>query len=122
MTTQVEIPQGAGKTNNPNGIVVVRGKQGCGKTRDKDALARFFQCEHIVDDVGYNIFHRPHMHNMKSLQNQMRQALTQPGRVLILTCAEAHHVEYAMHRHFPTLFAGVFEYDEVMTTIKSGTI
>lgn len=122
MTTQVEIPQGAGKTNNPNGIVVVRGKQGCGKTRDKDALARFFQCEHIVDDVGAGIFQRPHMHHMSNLQCKMREAMTLPGRVLILTCAESHHVEYTMNRHFPTLFAGVFEYDEVMTILKSGTI
>lgn len=107
------------KTNQkPNGIIVVHGKQGCGKTRNQDALAQFFDAEHIVDDISPVLFERPHMHNMEIL----RRKVPTTGRILLLTTAAIQHIDYVMKRHFEDRYEGAFEHDEVMSARKTGVL
>lgn len=102
----------------PNGIIVVRGPQACGKTRNQDALAQFFDAEHIVDDVSPVLLERPHMHNMAIL----RRKVPTTGRILLLTTASVQHIDYVMKRHFEDRYEGTFEHDEVMAARKTGVL
>lgn len=100
--------------NTPHKILIVRGEQGCGKTKNKDAMVRMFGIDHVVDDVGANLFQRPHMHNMKTLRNM----LPKEGRVLLLTCAPKLDVMYVMMRHFPDVQSEVFEFADIETDLS----
>lgn len=65
-----------------NGIVVVTGPQGCGKTRNRKAIADFFQCPQVFDEESRLCLSG----SRAKIQEHLNYCLPPTGRILVLSC------------------------------------